>query len=455
MKINPIFNILRRKSGSSAVFLALAFTAFAICIAGSIGICRRLAVKSECEAFGRVWTRAVLSEYDNHLIEDYGIMAYWGGETEVNSKIDSYISYSSEGKLDAVFSDASSELTGYELGDPDNFKEALRKAMAGNAAESILGGGGRQKRADVSSLEDPGNPGSGNGDDKDLSFGKRTIGNSIVLETLPSKGTRTVISVDSLTERARSLGSSGSVRSAVTGAGTEVLFIWQHFGSNTTSADDKDSYFRNEIEYIVGGKPGDEENLRSCRRRLFLMRNALNLAALYKDPEKMELILSAAELITPGPLGAATQLIIAEAWAAAETESDLKDLYKGERVPVLKRADQWKTDLSMILGSDDVRKKLDEESRQLMDENSEELRELTAGERTAEIIKDGLDYDEYLMLMVLTMNERVRLLRIMDLVDINMKYRYYRDFNLMEYYTGVRFTFKANGREYSFGDSYR
>jgi hypothetical protein len=68
---------------------------------------------------------------------------------------------------------------------------------------------------------------------------------------------------------------------------------------------------------------------------------------------------------------------------------------------------------------------------------------------------EGLSYDEYLMIMIMSLNDNVRLLRIMDLVQINMKYRYYRDFNLMEYYTGVRYAFTADGRSYEFEDSYR
>jgi len=66
-----------------------------------------------------------------------------------------------------------------------------------------------------------------------------------------------------------------------------------------------------------------------------------------------------------------------------------------------------------------------------------------------------MTYDDYLMAMIMTMNDNVRLLRIMDLVQINMKFRYYRDFNMQEYYTGVRFTIKANGRDYEFEDEYR
>jgi hypothetical protein len=43
----------------------------------------------------------------------------------------------------------------------------------------------------------------------------------------------------------------------------------------------------------------------------------------------------------------------------------------------------------------------------------------------------------------------------MDLVQINMKYRYYRDFNLMEYYTGTRFSLEVNGKDHEFEDAYK
>ena len=58
------------KRGSSMVMLAIVFTGFAICIAGAIGVSRRLVVSSQCDMFGSLWTRAILSEYDVHLLDD-------------------------------------------------------------------------------------------------------------------------------------------------------------------------------------------------------------------------------------------------------------------------------------------------------------------------------------------------------------------------------------------------
>lgn len=432
---------IRNKRGSSAVLLAMIFVAFAICITGSVTISRKLVVKSECETFGRLWTKAILSEYDLHLLDDYALMAYFGNDTDVGTTIDKYIDYSVSGKLGADFKATAAELTGYELGDPANFSKALDQSFAGSTAEVLLNGGSRHKRA-------------ANTDAAEEQTENHKIGNTVVLDTMPSAGMGSSEDAGSVADRLSNIGSSDGIRSMIRGAGTETAFIWQHFGNNVTYADDKKSFFRNEWEYILAGKPDDNKNLESCRHKLFLIRNALDLASLYKDPEKVELITAAAELITPGPLGAVTQVIIAEAWAALEAEADLKSLYEYERVPVLKTAGQWKTGLESVLSSDDVRKKLGEEALENMSENHEELDEL-GRQGDPGSITDGLNYDEYLMFMILLMKKDVRLLRIMDLVQINMKFRYYRDFNLDEYYTGVRYTIRANGRDYCFEDSYR
>lgn len=448
--------IISNTRGSSTVFLALAFLAFALCIAGGIGISRRLTVMSECEAFGRVWTRAVLSEYDVHLLEDYKLMAYWGNEIEVDRKIDAYLDYSAADKLGIRLGASASDLAGYELGDAENFREALTRGFASSAVNSFLNGTGRRPRAGIPGAGDEadGESGGSPGVSGSNNTG-RTIGNTVVLDTLPSGGSGGSFSTDTFIERAKSAGDEEGVRYAAAGIGAEMSFIWQYFSSFVTVPDSKPHYLNNELEYVIKGSPDDQTNYEACRKRLFIMRNALNLAALYKDPVKVELIASVAQLITPGPLGAATQLIIAEAWAAAETEKDLDVLYDNGRIPVIKRNDQWQTDLEGVLKSSAVRKKLDDESRQLLDENSSDVYGIPGIGQAGELLTEGLSYDDHLLLMIVCMNSSTRILRIMDIVQIDMKYRYYRDFNLMEYFTGVRFAYTADGRNYVFEDSYR
>ena len=102
-----------------------------------------------------------------------------------------------------------------------------------------------------------------------------------------------------------------------------------------------------------------------------------------------------------------------------------------------------------------MKDKLDDESKKLLEENGEELSGLSGKLSTVTQFSDGLNYDEYLMIMIASLNDNIRLLRIMDLIQINMKYRYYADFNMMEYYTGVRFTIEANSKSHEFEDAYK
>lgn len=438
---NEFARRIREKQGSSAVMLAIMFVGFAVCIASSIGVCRRIVVSSECDTFGRLWTKAILSEYDVHLFEDYSLMAYFGNDDEVTEKLNAYLKYSAQNKLDAAIKGANADLTGYELGDPANFRKAMDQGFAASAVSELINGRGREFR----------NLNDGTGFDEE----GRVINNRVVLETLPSHGMKETVSGDTLTEKAKSYGDEEGVLSVLRNAGADVLMIEKRFNNHVTKADDKNHLLVNEWEYIIKGSNDDEENYRACRNRLFIARNALNLVSIYSDPEKTELLISVAESITPGPLGLATQAIIAEAWAALETEEDLEDLYNDKRVPILKTADQWKTGLGAVLGSSEFKSKLDDESKVLLEEKKDELSVLTGRVDTVPQFKYGLNYDEYLMIMIMSLNENVRLLRIMDLVQINMKYRYYKDFNLMEYYTGTRFTLEVNGKDHEFEDAYK
>ena len=432
---------VKNKKGSSLVMLAIVFTGFAICIAGAIGVSRRMVVSSECETFGRLWTKAVLSEYDVHLLDDYSIMAYFGNDDEVTAKLDAYLKYSTKGRLGAYIKGANADLTGYELGDPANFRKALRLGFAGSAASEIVNGRGRTYR----DLD------TGEGFDEE----GRVINNPVVIDTLPSHGTGGSVSGRELTERAKSAGDENGLLGMLSGAGSEVLLLERCFDNHVTGSDDKNHLLVNEWEYVIRGSTDDEENYRAVRRRLFIARNALNLAAVYKDPAKVEMIVTIAEAITPGPLGAATQALIAEVWAALETEEDLEDLYHDRRVPVLKSPEQWKTDIWEVLENSRIRSRIDDEAREKLEEKHGEISDLSGKITTVTQFRDGLNYDEYLMVMIASLKDSVRLLRIMDLIQINMKYRYYADFNMMEYYTGVRFTIEANGKSHEFEDAYK
>lgn len=431
---------LKNKKGSSIIMLAMVFVAIMLAITISISICRALVVKSECESFGHLWTKSILSEYDVHLLDEYGIMAYFGNDAEVKKKIDSYLKYSASGKLDATIGKSTAELTGYELGNPDNFRKALKLGFAAEAADSLIGSSSRGER------EIP-------KDEKD--YGNRSINNNVVVDTMPSHGISNTVDINSLINKVENGMTFKDLCSSVGTASTEVLFINKKFGNHITKGDSKDGYFCNEWEYILNGKLDDKSNFNATKNKIFLIRNALNLAYLYKDPEKHAIIVAIAEMLAPGVAGVLTEAIIAEAWAAIESEKDIETLLDNGRVPFMKTAATWKTSISAVLGGSEISSQLTKEGRELLNENRGDIENMSGASSGNGSKAEGQSYDDYVLAMIMLLNDNVRILRIMDLVQINFKYWYYRDFNMMEYFMGVRFTVKANGKGYDFEDAYK
>lgn len=421
--------------------MALLTISLSTAILSSILIIRTLVISSESRTFGQVWTKAILSEYDRHLFQDYHLLAFFGNNTQVAKRISYYQSYSMVGKMNIQLKDVSAELNGYEMSDPDNFRKAMENSFGTEAIGSLLKKEKRTKRKEGKT--------SGSNDES-----IREIRNPWVVRTLPSQGNESGMEVAEVVETLKKHQSSKSIQDFLKDASSEILFIRKYFNSTLMVADEKKHYFKNEWEYLVKGSMNDETNLKSCRRRIFLIRNGMNLLYLYKDPTKVELVTSVAEIITPGPLGLATQAILMEAWAALESEQDVKDLLDGKRVPIMKTKETWKTGLESVLQDGAMKEKLDEESQKALQEKEEEIQE-SVGESVQKMVTDGLTYEDYLTILILTTKGETRTLRVMDLVQINMKYRYYRDFNLAEYYGGVSFTMNVNGKKFSFEKEYR
>ena len=66
----------------------------------------------------------------------------------------------------------------------------------------------------------------------------------------------------------------------------------------------------------------------------------------------------------------------------------------------------------------------------------------------------GEDYNQYLNFFLFMIDEDVKLLRMMDLVQLNMKLNHYDDFLLKEYYVGLDLIIKVNNREVAVSKTY-
>lgn len=428
---------MKNRRGSATILITMIAVALILAVCSSIGIARRITLRSTVNSYGSAWTRAILSEYDVHLFRDYGILAYHGSDAEVDDRLRSYMYYSLGSRLGSGADVASVDLSCYSMSDARNFRAALKYSVPSEIIESLIKGSGRKVR-------------TLNKDEDD-----RVIRNRYVIDTLSSHRVDDSLDVKGLAEELEKGNILESIASSGGDAGREIAFVRKFMDNHVTEADDKEKFYVNEWEYIVAGKLSDEANYKACRNRIFLIRNALNLVALYKDPEKVELVTAAAELITPGPVGVVTQGVIMEAWAALEADEDLKTLLQNGRVPLIKTPGTWKISLENVLGSNDVIDNLDDESVKNLEEHRQDIGELDAEGGVAAEIREGQNYEDYLMFMMIAMNKEVRTLRIMDIVQIDMKLRYYRDFNWAEYYSGVAYDIKAAGKDIQFTCAYR
>ena len=117
------------------------------------------------------------------------------------------------------------------------------------------------------------------------------------------------------------------------------------------------------------------------------------------DNEKMaEIRVLAAEL------GAATlcvyvakiaELILPLIWALAEAMIDVKQLLKGKRIPVFKQMDDWYFSLEGLLN-------------------------YTGDEDGGEGMDKGLDYEEYLLMLLMMEKKEKQVFRTMDVIQANM-----------------------------------
>lgn len=153
--------------------------------------------------------------------------------------------------------------------------------------------------------------------------------------------------------------------------------------------------FAYQAEYVLGGKDTDRANLTYVVNRLLLLRETANLAYLYSDPQKraeLEACAAALSCLFLIPEGMTLiQAVLAAGWAYVESLSDVKILLSQGSVPLAKTAESWRTQL-----------------RHLSLENTETSTE-------------GLDYEDYLRLLLSFTSKEKILFRTMDMIEQNIR----------------------------------
>ena len=159
--------------------------------------------------------------------------------------------------------------------------------------------------------------------------------------------------------------------------------------------------FDYQVEYIVGGKGSDRENLKKTVNRMLLLREAANAAYLYTDPEKraqsgaLAASLCTALLIPEGAFVVEKLLLLG--WAYGESFLDVRQLMAGGKVPLVKNSASWQLALSDIGQIFSL----------LQDGQAKNT--------------SGLDYNDYLQILLFTSSRNNLTFRCMDMIEQNIR----------------------------------
>ena len=158
-----------------------------------------------------------------------------------------------------------------------------------------------------------------------------------------------------------------------------------------------------QLEYILGGKNSDIENLKYVVHRLLLIREVSNVTYLFSDGAKMA---EAAAMASAVATAAGVPVLIEPikisllfAWAYAEAVYDVRTLLAGGGVSLLKTAQNWHYSLEGMLQYEG-------------DMSVKDTQEKKPGE---------LSYQEYLRLFLAAEGEEKKVLRMMDVVEMHLQ----------------------------------
>lgn len=217
-----------------------------------------------------------------------------------------------------------------------------------------------------------------------------------------SKISQKSIQTDSLPSN-RELRKGTGLDSYEEGVVSNILFqsyLMNKFIHAALEEDNQEGNLQYQIEYLLMGNGHDVDNLKGVINRILLIREGSNFTYLLTDAAKVSEAYAAATLLVGYtgivPLIEATKYAILLAWAYAESVLDVKVLLAGEKVTLVKTAENWKTSLANIgeLASMDAKQ---------------------MGDST------GMTYKDYLQMMLLVANQGELAMRALDLIEIQMK----------------------------------
>lgn len=398
---------MNSKRGSSAVFLSVILAGLvAITLALIYGV-REETIRSRSDGIVNLAGDSILSEFDSYVQEEYGLFLIRGSDRELSRKLKKYVSYTTDGMADMEVEKLSVSADRFLLADTDLARDQILEHARFAQAQKLLGKASNLRPA---------------GEGKEKSGQTLRDGGTIV--SLPSAD----VPKKNLRELAEAIAEKEDGIEDVFKKGSDAWLMNQyilHYFNNRHAAASEKHFFQNEVEYILGGELSDRKNEKRVEIALKAMRFPLNLAHIYADPEKRNALLLMAEAVTPGAAAAATQLALAATWAYAESDNDVELLWEGHKVPFKKDSSSWAIDLEGAI-------------------------EGLGGKTVVPDVEKGYDYEQYLQMLLFFQDKGMQTARILDLIQINARYCYDKEFLISECGVGIDIDARINDRKYEY-----
>lgn len=358
--------------------------------------------------------RSCMTKYHPQLKEEYDIFAYYGGDINIlKEEINKYIEASCNHGINSSFRfNLKPEIEGIEFNISMHPLTNLL-LFKNNILESC-----DLKRLSI--IKNFNKEYKNINEEYNIS---RELLNSYVIENLPSSemGIKSSI-LDDLY-----IGTDFNISYPIE---SQIIngYILEKFNSHTNIKFDR--FFNHEIEYILTGELNSMDCYKKVRNRLKILRVGLNIMFLQTDPEMQTILTETAAILTPGPEAVATKAALTILWAEREAENDLKLLENGFLVPIKKSAPSWAVDIREIIAP-------------------------TLGEAPVKPGKtSGINYNGYLNFLLHATNAETKLIRLMDLIQINIITGSQKDFLMKNYYGGMEFYAKVQDKELHFIENY-
>ena len=420
-----------KERGSITLFLALILSLLLSLVCTSIESVCMASARTQILNSMDIGLYSVFGQYDRKLLEEYDLFALdgsmGGGQLNLAKICDNLESYmkpvlkQNSQKLELH----QSGLTGYRLltdecgevsdrerkteeadlkakqaetgGSIDRYDSEMNQASQKSRQAAQEAENRQQQEGQISTQPAPTQPQA----DNPISIIKRIMKMGILELVLPPGreiSTRTV-SKDTMVS-GRQLQQGMEMPDGVTADSSYtsgVLFqqyLMNHLGNYTDPSKESLAY---QMEYVFGGRDNDIDNLKSVASKLLFIREGVNFACLMADNVKRTEAQALAAAIASGFLVPPAAVVIESAlllcWAFAESVLDVRELFAGGKIPLVKTSADWQISLSnlssLMEGLDSMRK------------NNEH----------------GLSYEDYLQVLILPVSKEKKVMRAMDMIE--------------------------------------